>query len=99
MEARQIELLNLMVKDMGLTVTQAGEKEEARFFSGYIETPENNQKFLSLVGIEVTHFFKRDALIKTAEQLSVDINTWLNNNNTIMIKFSVYTKWWVYSSM
>ncbi len=93
MDAHQIETVELLISDLGMTIVQI----QDRFFVGTIEIPDETQKHCTLIGKEVTHFFKVESIRKAAEQLKTDITTFTNNTSVITIKFNVNTPWYSYS--
>ena len=98
MDAKQVELLNLINNDLGMTVTEIdGDTPAPRYFLGAVETPEPGHSVVVLYGKEITHFFKSEAFRKPADQLKVDLNTYINNVQQICLKFYVGRNWIVYS--
>ena len=93
MDAKQIEIVDLLVNQLGMNVVQVKD----RFFVGMIEIPDETQKHCTLMGKEITHFFKAEAIRKSADQLKIEVTTFTNNITAINIKFNVNSEWYAYS--
>ena len=97
MNAKQNELMNLITTQMGETVIQVVQENDERFFVGSVETPFGDQDFVQIIGKEISSFFGSSAMMKPAEQVKIDLNTFMANTEPMTIKTSSNSKWWSYS--
>jgi len=99
MNQKQVELTSLIVNEMGETLCQVGEGNEARFYLGSVETPFGDQNFVVITGKEITSFFGASAMMKPTTQIKLDITTFTANTSPIVVKCSANSKWWCYSRL
>ena len=96
MNDRQVDLTDLILNDIGGTVVEVG-KDERRYFLGFVETPDKGEMMVTVIGKEITNFYKHEAIRKPREQLKIDLITFTNNTESIVIKFNITNEWWMYA--
>jgi len=97
MEKNQVELLEMIVNEIGENIINIKTGSESRFFIGIVETPTKEDYFVALNGKEISTFFKVESIRKTKEVLKMEILTYLSNVGSYSIKFNPNTEWYVYA--
>ena len=98
MEAHQKDVLDVIVGEVGESVFHIVERSgNDRFFLGALEVPSEYTPYLGFNGIEISHYFHKQAIKLAKEILKQKITEEMGNSRRISVKASQSSEWYLYS--